>query len=281
MAKLLFTFICIYCSISSFAQQYKDLVFAKTPERDLALDIYLPAGVQNPDLVVWVHGGAWHSGSKADPPMDLLKRGYALASIEYRLSVEAPFPAMVHDIKAAIRFLRGNAEKYGFKKDKIIIWGSSAGGHLVALAGLTNGNKELEGDLGEYLNESSDVNLVVDFFGPTDFTTILRQSTPHGVSVRAPALALLLGKPLDQATQLAKVASPVYHVDQNDPPVFIAHGNQDPQVPINQSIELWLRLKEHGVKTAFEILPDDGHGGPGFSGNAFIDKVVAFIETNL
>ena len=245
------------------------------------MDIYMPEGVKNPVIVLWVHGGAWHSGSKEDPPLDLLDTGYALASMDYRLSVEAPFPAMMHDIKAAVRFLRGNAGKYGYQKEKIMIWGSSAGGHLVALAGLTNGNKELEGTMGDYPNESSDINLVLDFFGPTDFTTILKQSTPHGVSVRGPALALLLGKPLDQATELARLASPVFHVDENDPPVFIAHGNRDPQVPINQSIELWLKLKEAGVKTAFEILPNDAHGGPGFSEKAFIDKVVAFIEENL
>ncbi|KPM49985.1 alpha/beta hydrolase [Jiulongibacter sediminis] len=263
------------------AQQFKDLIFAETPQRDLGLDIYLPAGVANPQMIVWVHGGAWHSGSKENPPLDLLKRGFALASIEYRLSVEAPFPAMMHDIKAAVRFLRGNASKYGFQKDKIIIWGSSAGGHLVALAGLTNGNEALEGNLGDYLSESSDVNLTFDFFGPTNFTTILNQSTPHGVSVRAPALALLLGKPLDQVPDLAKLASPVFHVDQSDPPMFIVHGNQDPQVPINQSIELWLKLKEAGVRTVIEILPNDTHGGPGFSDDAFINKVVEFIEENL
>ncbi len=263
------------------AQQFKDLIFAETPQGDLGLDIYLPAGVENPQMIVWVHGGAWQSGSKENPPQDLLKRGFALASIDYRLSVEAPFPAMMHDIKAAVRFLRGNASKYGFQKEKMIIWGSSAGGHLVALAGLTNGNEALEGNLGNYLSESSDVNLTLDFFGPTNFTTILNQSTPHGVSVRAPALALLLGKPLDKASDLATLASPVFHIDKADPPMFIAHGNQDPQVPINQSIELWLKLKEAGVKTVFEILPNDAHGGPGFSDDAFIDKVVEFIEENL
>jgi acetyl esterase/lipase len=270
-------------SFNALAQAlvHKNIVYAETPERALKMDIYMPEGVVNPIMVVWVHGGAWHSGSKENPPRDLLNRGYALASVDYRLSGEAPFPAMMHDVKAAVRFLRGNADTYEYQKEKIIIWGSSAGGHLVALAGVSNGNYFLEGEIGDYLEESSDVNLTLDFFGPSNFKTILKQSTPHGISVREPALALLLGGTLSEEPELADAASPVNYVDATDPPMFIAHGNQDPQVPINQSIELWLKLKEAGVKTEFEILGDMGHGGKDFSKPEFIDKVVAFIENNL
>jgi len=270
---------CLFSTL--YAQDYSNLSFGITPERDLKLDIYMPQGVENPLMVMWVHGGAWHSGSKENPPKSLLERGYALASIDYRLTGEAPFPAMIHDIKSAIRFLRGNAETYGYKKDKIIIWGSSAGGHLVALTGVTNGIKELEGTVGDYLNESSDVDLVIDFFGPSNFKTILAQSTPHGVGVRAPALELMFRKPVEEVPNLAVLASPVFHVDTNDPPIFIAHGNQDNQVPINQSIELWQKLKEVGVETEFEILGAMGHGGPDFSKEGFMDKIDAFIKKNL
>jgi acetyl esterase/lipase len=279
MSKLALLFLLFPLSVRS--QNYANVVYGDTPERSLKMDIYMPVGVENPQMVVWVHGGAWHSGSKENPPKDLLNRGFALASIDYRLSIEAPFPAMMYDIKAAIRFLRGNANKYGFQKEKIIIWGSSAGGHLVALAGLTNGNKDLEGNIGEFLNESSDVNLTLDFFGPSNFTSILKQSTPHGVGVRAPALALLLGKPVEEAKELAILASPIFHIDASDPPMYIAHGNQDNQVPVNQSIELWLKLKEAGVKTEFEILGEMGHGGLAFSKKEFIDSVETFILENL
>ncbi|AWV98818.1 alpha/beta hydrolase [Arcticibacterium luteifluviistationis] len=267
--------------IQGFAQKYTNITYGLAPERELKMDIYMPKGIDKPVLVVWVHGGAWHSGSKENPPLGLLKRGYALASIDYRLSTEARFPAMLFDIKAAIRFLRGNAEKYDYQREKIIIWGSSAGGHLVALTGLTNGNENLEGNIGDYLNESSDVNLTLDFFGPTNFKTILAQSTPHGVGVRAPALATMFGMPVEMAPEMAELASPVFHVDATDPPLFIAHGNQDNQVPINQSIELWLKLKEAGVPTEFEILGNMGHGGADFSSKEFMDKVVSFIEENL
>ncbi|MFT5885297.1 MAG: acetyl esterase/lipase [Arcticibacterium sp.] len=281
MKKTILSVLFLLIPTVGIAQNHSDIVYGISPERILKMDIYMPEGIENPQMVVWVHVGAWHSGLKENPPKDLFKRGFALASIDYRLSVESPFPAMMHDIKAAVRFLRGNAKKYGFQKEKIIMWGSSAGGHLVALAGVTNGNKALEGNIGDYNNESSDVNLTLDFFGPSNLKTILGQSTPHGIQVRAPALAVMFRKPVEQAPEMAALASPVFQVDASDPPMFIAHGNKDNQVPINQSIELWLKLKEAGVKTEFEVLGEMGHGGPGFSKEEFVDKVEAFIKENL
>jgi acetyl esterase/lipase len=258
-------------------QQYKDLVYAKAG-RDLLVDIYLPENTPTPYLVVWVHGGAWHSGSKENPPKGLLENGYALASVDYRLSVEAPFPAMAQDVKAAIRFLRANAKKYGYRSDKMIVAGSSAGGHLAALIGTTNGNKELEGALGDYLTTNSDVQATIDLYGPTNFTTILSQSTPHGISVRAPALALLLGKPVEQVPDLAKLASPVFQVGPTDPPIFIAHGDQDIQVPINQSLELVGACEANKVKVQFEVVHGAGHGTPEYNQPEFTSKMVAFLK---
>lgn len=271
----------LFSSLTAFAQEHKDVVYAEIGERQLLVDVYLPKNNPNPYLVVWVHGGAWHSGSKEDPPKGLLENGYALASVDYRLSVEAPFPAMVHDIKAAIRFLRANAEHYGFRSDKIIVAGSSAGAHLAALIGTVNGNQELEGTLGNHLTTSSDVQATVDLYGPSNFLTILNQSTPHGISVRAPALALLLGKPVDQVPELAKLASPVHQVDATDPPMFIAHGDQDYQVPINQAHELHGALKKVGVAVQFEVVHGAGHGSPDYYQPKFTQKIVVFLENVL
>ena len=256
----------------------KDVTYASINGRKLALDLYIPSTVKNPYLVVWVHGGAWHSGTKDNPPDYLLKSGYAMASVEYRLSIEAPFPAMVHDIKAAIRFLRGQADHYGYRKDKIIIWGSSAGGHLAALIGTTNENPELEGTLGDYPSESSSVQAAIDFYGPTNFLTILSQSTPHGISVRAPALALLLGKPVEQAEDLAKLASPVYQVDKSDPPISIMHGDQDNQVPINQSIELKEVYDQNGLDAQFVVIHNAGHSDPLFYTDKYMNIVRSFLK---
>ena len=175
---------------------FKNILYAETGSKKLLLDLYMPANKNQPFLIVWIHGGAWRSGSKESPPLGMLPYGYALASINYRLSEEAAFPAMVYDTKAAIRFLRANAQKYGYRSDQIIIWGASAGGHLAALTALTNNDKEMEGNVGNHLNESSSIQVILDFFGPSNLLSILDQSTPKGLSVRIPALTLLFGKPV-------------------------------------------------------------------------------------
>ena len=243
-------------------------MYAEVGDRKLLLDLYFPNENKNPYLVVWIHGGAWHSGSKASPPLSFVRSGYALASVDYRLSIEAKFPAPIHDIKAAIRFLRTTAEKYGFRSDKIIIAGSSAGGHLAALVGVTNNDKALEGEVGKFTEASSSVQAIIDYYGPTNFTTILKQSTPHGVGVRGPALALLLGNTVDNAPEIAKLASPALQVDSTDPPLLIFHGDQDIQVPINQSHELVGAYKRNKLTVHMEIV----HGG-GHSESPYFDPV--------
>ncbi len=266
-------FVCLFliCFISFFSTAHaqvdttkKNVVYAEVGNRKLLLDVYMPSTEKNPYLIIWIHGGAWHSGSKENPPLELVSSGYAIASVDFRLSTEAPFPAPVYDIKAAIRFLRGNAKKYGYRSDKIIIWGSSSGGHLAALVGTTNDDSFLEGTEGKYLKESSSIQGIIDYYGPTNFLTILNQSTPHGINVRAPALAILLGKPVDQAEELAKKASPVYQVDAGDPPLLIVHGEQDNQVPVNQSLELLNVYKKNSLPVQFEVIPGAGHGGNAF-----------------
>lgn len=258
----------------------KDITYAEANGKKLQLDIYKSKAQKEPYLIVWVHGGAWHSGSKENPPLGLLPFGYALASVDFHASTEKPFPADVHDIKAAIRFLRANASKYGYKSDKIIIWGSSSGGHLAALVATTNNNTALEGTLGDFTKTSSSVQSCIDFYGPTNFLTILNQSTPHGLNVRLPALAILLGKPLEQATELAKLASPVYQVDTSDPPIFIVHGEQDIQVPINQSIELMGAYKSKGLNVQIEFVPEAGHSSPAYSKPELMEKIAKFLKEN-
>ena len=277
---LLMLFVCYSLQIQAQndVKITKDIVYAEADGKKLQLDIYKPKVQKEPYLVVWVHGGAWNTGNKEKPPLGLLPFGYALASVDFRASTEKPFPADVHDIKAAIRFLRANASKYGYKSDKIIIWGSSSGGHLAALVATTNNNEALEGNLGDFTNTSSSVQACIDFFGPTNFLTILNQSTPHGLNVRLPALAILLGKPLDQVTELAKLASPVYQVDTSDPPLFIVHGEQDIQVPINQSIELMSAYKSKNLKVQIEFIPNAGHSDPAYAKKELMEKIDRFLK---
>jgi acetyl esterase/lipase len=184
------------------APTLKDVVYATVDGKDLGLDLHMPPGVTKPALLVWVHGGVWRSGTKANPPMAFVENGFAMASLDFRQSGEARFPTNVHDIKAAIRFLRGKASEYGYRVDRIAIAGSSSGAHLAVLVGVTNGHKELEGTEGGYLNQSSDVAAILDYYGASNLMTILAQSTPFGVNMRRPALELLLGATPDQVPRL-------------------------------------------------------------------------------
>ncbi len=260
----------------------RDIEFARVDDHSLKLDLYQPVGAASPPLIVWVHGGAWRAGSKNSMPLgELVIRGYAIASVDYRLSPVAKFPAQVHDCKAAIRFLRANSKQFGYDASKIGIAGSSAGGHLVAEIGVTNGHSKLEGKVGEHLDQSSSVQAIVDYYGPTNFLTILKQSTPHGLSVRVPALQLLLGSQPEENPSLAKLASPVFHVDKNDPPLLMIHGDYDPQVPINQSHELHGRYKELGLAARLEVIHGGAHGGPQFYDQDRIELVDQFLTTHL
>ncbi len=259
-----------------------DILYAVIDGRQLGLDLYMPNDVDNPPLLVWVHGGRWLRRTKEDVfTTALVGEGFAIASIDFRLSVDAPFPAQIHDIKAAIRFLRANATTYGYDATRIGIHGRSSGGHLTALVGVTNGNKELEGSVGEHLDQSSDVQAVVSYFGASNLTSILDQSTPFGVTLRSAALALLLGGSLEQKMELAKLASPVFHVDATDPPLLLLHGDQDPQMPINQAHELHGVYKEHGLPVHFEVIHGAVHGSEEFFDQKRNALVAAFLKEHL
>jgi acetyl esterase/lipase len=263
------------------AKTYKDVVYATVDGKALALDLYMPAGKKSPSLIVWVHGGAWYLYDKTQHPKQLADSGFALASLDFRQSTEARFPAQIYDIKAAIRFLRAKAKDYGYRTDKIAIAGASSGGHLAALVGVTNGNKELEGKEGDYLKESSNVQAIVDYFGASNLTTILAQSTPHGLDVRKPALDKLLGGQPEAVQELAKLASPVFHVDKTDPPLLLLHGDQDPQMPINQAHELQGAYEKLGLDVAFDVVHGAGHAGPMFYEEPHLKRVVDFLQRTI
>jgi acetyl esterase/lipase len=183
----------------------------------------------------------------------------------------------VHDIKAAIRFLRAQAPKYGYLADRIAISGDSAGAHLAVLVGVSGGVPQLEGDLGSYPDQSSRVQAIVDYYGAADLTTILEQSTPFGLGVREPALELLLGARPDRTPELARLASPVAHVDAGDPPMLIFHGDRDPQMPINQSHQLQGAYEAAGLDSAMIVLHGAAHGGDTFYSGVNLERALAFL----
>ena len=274
----------LIASLPALAQhrEFRDIIYASPGGKDLGLDIYMPEGVEAPPLVVQIHGGAWRFGSKdGGVPMQFVDHGYAVASLDFRHSTDAPFPAMVHDIKAAVRFLRANAGYYGYEAGRIAVTGASSGAHLAQVVGVSNGHPALEGDLGDYRDTSSDVQAILSYFGASDLTTILSQSTPFGLGVREPALELLLGAlPADNA-ELAKLASPVHLVDASDPPLMLLHGDMDPQMPINQSLNMQGAYKALGLDVTFDPVHGAVHGGPGFFDEEHLANALAFLARTL
>jgi len=257
----------------------RDIEYARIGERSLKLDIHLPRGKARSPMIVWVHGGAWRSGSKSNMPLTkVVEEGYAIASVDYRLSTDARFPAQIHDIKAAIRFLRGHSGEWRLASKKIVIAGDSAGAHLAALVGVSNGHRELAGEIGNDRSQSSDVQGIISFYGAANLTTILPQSTPHGLKVRIPALELLLGGQPTNLVELARLASPVFHVDRHDPPLLLLHGDQDPQMPINQSHELHGAYRGVKAPVEFEVVHGAGHGGTQFYDVERLAVVKRFLQ---
>ena len=258
---------------------HRDLAYAEVGGRVLRLDLYLPAEPASPPpLVAWVHGGAWRAGSKARCPLVwMVERGFAVASVQYRLSDVATFPAQIHDLKGAIRWLRANAATYGYDAERIGAAGASAGGHLVALLGTSGGIEALEGDVGGNPGPSSRVQAVYDLFGPADLT---------GIPANVPGFAenpvtLLLGGTPAEVPETARLASPVSHVTADDPAFLIAHGTEDPLVPVAQSRLLDDRLRAAGVESTLVILEGAGHGGPTFQTAELQEKVLSFFERHL
>lgn len=262
-----------------------DIVYAEIAGQELMLDLYTPEVVENPGLVLWVHGGAWRTMTRKSRPTEsivaaFVPAGYAVASVEFRMSTEAQFPAQIHDIKAAIRFLRARQQEFGLNAERIVAMGNSSGGHLVAVLAVSNraaGFSELQGTVGEYPGQSSDVQGVVSYYGASNLTTILAQSTPHGLSVREPALDLLIGGQPDEQTELARLASPALLVNSESVPLLLLHGDQDPQMPINQAHEIHGAYQAQGLDVQFEVVHGAAHGGALFHDQSRNATVLDFI----
>lgn len=256
-----------------------DIVYAEVDGTKLMLDLYTPTGVDNAPVLIYAHGGGWARGSRDNVPhIGLVPTGYAIASVDYRLSGDAKFPAQIYDLKAAVRYLRANAAELGIDPNRIGASGSSAGAHLAQLLGVTNGSAEHEGDVGDYDDVSSDVSVILSYYGASDFMTILDQSTPYGYGVRAPALEALLGGLPEAEPELAHLASPIFYADSSDPPLFLLHGDQDPQMPINQSHEIQGKYEELGLPVHFEVVHGAVHGGEAFYDETRTAKVRAFLD---
>ncbi len=264
-------------------QAHRDLAYVESGHERHRLDLYLPAKNEGLlPLIIWVHGGGWMNGSKDGcPPLraGYLEKGYAVASINYRLSGHAIFPAQIEDCKAAIRWLRAHAQEYHLDPAQFGVWGSSAGGHLVALLGTSGDVKAF--DTGAHLDQSSRVQAVCDYYGPTDFA--VHVTTPgyeRHASESSPESKLLGGAIMENKDKAAK-ANPITYVTPDDPPFLIVHGDKDATVPLNQSQLLFDALKKSGVSAHFHTIHGAGHGGPGFGGTEVDGMVAKFFEERL
>lgn len=261
----------------------KDLVYADIDGRSLRLDLHIPKDVQSPPLVVWIHGGGWRGGSKARPPIRrVASLGYALASIEYRFTDTSIFPAQIHDCKAAVRWLRGNASQYGYDASRIAVAGSSAGGQLALLMGTSANVEFVEGTLGDHTDQSSAVQCVIDYYGPSDF--ILREKTQpeRALTTKSGSFALLGGlrdgKPDDK---LRTAASPALHVTKDDPPLLIFHGTKDEVVLMDQSERIRDVYVEHGLPVELIVVEGAGHGGAAFYAGPHFDSLIKMLNRHL
>ena len=246
------------------------------------LDIYVPANARGKlPLVIFIHGGGWLSNDKyADmgymkkTVSEIISNGFALASIDYRFSTQAVFPAQMLDCNRAISFLYDNADKYGFDKNRFAVIGFSAGGHLASLVGLSK-NNNISAFFMPGTSKSFSFKAVVDFYGPAELIMF-----PGAGDAKSPEALLIGAAPLDRP-DLAKTASPVTYVDKDDPPFLIIHGEKDELVSPDQSrlLSSWLKLS--GVPKELIIVKDAPHFGVMFDSDEIRNKVVSFLRMQL
>jgi acetyl esterase/lipase len=277
-------------TFASVSPTHADLAYADISDAQ-KLDLYIPEGTGPFPVVIMVHGGGFMFGDKADGAGltgvdQLLAAGYAVASINYRLSGEAQYPAQIHDAKAAVRFLRANAATYNLNPDKFGAWGASAGGNLVALLGTTCGVAELEGDLGNN-DQSSCVQAVVDWFGPIDFLKMQEQLTEAGCSASTDDASSpeskLVGAAIQTVPEKVALTNPMNYITPDDAPFFIQNGTEDCNIPPVQNKNLADALVAviGADKVTYSSLEGAGHGGSQFETEENIQLVISFLDKYL
>ncbi len=281
-----------YKTIYSDLYKETDIPYANLSEFQ-KLDIYWPDSFDGPyPVIVSIHGGGYCTGDKmgsdAMVAWEGLQRGYAVVSVNYRLSTEATFPAQINDIKAAIRFIKAHAHEYDLNPDKIAVWGSSAGGTLSALVGATADAPELSDPSLGNEDQSERVQAVVDWCGPINLLTMDEQYKASGVKgflTNTPTSygSKYLGRLVTEVPELAKQANPESYITADDPPVFIQHGTADNWVPVQQSIEYAAKLRAAlgNDKVYLEIMPGVSHGGQAFNNSKNVAKVLDFLDSVL
>lgn len=284
----------LFLSANVFGQNYTarpNLEYANVGGVSLRLDLYTPNNQSAPTpLIIWIHGGGWQSGSRTlganGPQLRQANRGYAVASVSYRLSGAAKFPAQISDVKAAVRWLRANAAAYNLDPNKFAAWGSSAGAHLAVLLGTSSASGFLENTTMGNPNQHSRVQAVLDWFGPTDLVQMDANALPCSVICHNCAdspESRLIGCPLTVCRQKARRPNPIRYIDPNFnfPPFLIMHGTADCTVPPHQSQLLHNALTAVGATSTLTYLEGAGHGGTQFTTPENLALVDNFFDTHL
>ncbi|TRX38376.1 alpha/beta hydrolase [Flavobacterium restrictum] len=264
-----------------------DVAYAADTLETRTLDLYVPANTaKKAALVIWIHGGGWRQGDKYGDMENMkttltaiLANGFAVASINYRYSTTAIFPAQIQDCNQAIDFLYKNANTYYLDKDNIAVIGFSAGEYLASLIG-TATNAKIKAFYPNNKQPDFKIKGVIDFYGPSDFIARIGSMALNEGEQQSSSTALLGAQPVIRP-DLAKIASATTYVDKKDPPFLIFHGDKDTTVPITLSKLLDSYLKLAGVASDFVIVPNGQHGGLGFDSEAIKDTVILFLKTNL
>lgn len=273
-----------FANLAKEVERIPNIQYAQVNAIKLSLDLYRPrqGGQGKLPVVVWIHGGAWMAGSKEYcTPLWLgfVQKGYALASVQYRLTDKAPFPAQIEDCKAAVRWLRAHADQYNLDVNRFAAWGESAGGHLVALLATTGDTKTF--DKGDHLDQSSAVQAVCDYYGPTSFVGAASMANNENASRPDSVLYKLFGGPLSEKQDIAAKASPVTFVSKGDAPILIVHGTKDGLVPLRQSILFHELLQKAGVDSVYHPIEGANHGGAEFATPEIIVLIDDFFKKHL
>lgn len=252
---------------SSLIKIKQNIFYTKNEKLRQSLDLIIPQKRKKEKLpvIVYIHGGAWKAGNKNQGQRHLsafVESGHYIGvSVGYRLSSESKWPSQIHDCKAAIRWIRGNAKEYGMDTTKIGALGHSAGGHLVSMLGTTSGVKALEGSLGQHTNESSKINCVINFFGPSAFLEMSKFPSRIDHDAANSPESQLIGGALQSNKKKALQASPIYYTSKDDVPFLHIHGTNDQLVPYNQSVIFNKKLLEKGCSSTLITIKGGGHGG--------------------
>jgi acetyl esterase/lipase len=287
MSRFLLVAFLLFAGANAFAgtfTTYPALEYASPDAQPLLLDLRVPDGKGPHPVIVYLHSGAWIMGDRfGGPAVRQALRGYAVASIEYRLAPAHIWPAQVQDTKAAIRWLRANASRFNLDPNRIALFGTSAGGHIASVAA-TSTLPEHEGlDLGNP-QFSSRVKAVVDLYGPADLLKIEEDKLPCiPLDGNAPFMppSLLMGCPIQECRDWTATASPMTYVTPDDPPFLIMHGMLDCLVPYTQSVALHQKLQATGVHSTLVLLPTGEHGGRAFDQAKYEQLIDAYLDQEL